>query len=178
MKQFVQNMKVFRTMPGRFLSVAVVLAAIFTFTPRAQADPGKGAVVTFITREGNLVFTTYTEDGLKVEIVFGAPGDFIRANPDGTLTIKVTATQVPMTISVPGETEGEWIPAWVGSGLFHSTDVVESTADGWVSTGEAGHQSYQFQLTGLADGSEWSLHALVVVVDYEVKVFNIDFHPK
>jgi hypothetical protein len=178
MKQLVQNLKVLRTISGRFLAVAVLAAAVFTFTPRIQAAPGKGAVVTFITRDGSLVFTTYTEDGLKVEIVFGAPGDFIRANPDGTLSVKVAATQAPMTISVPGEREGEWIPAWVGSGLFQSTDVVEPAGDGWVSTGEAGHQSYQFQLTSLADGGEWSLHADVAVVNYELKVFKIDFQPK
>ena len=178
MKQFVKNLKVLRTMSGQFLAVAVLAAAAFTFTPRAQADPGKGAVVTFITRDGSLIFTTYTEDGLKVEIVFGAPGDFIRANPDGTLSIKVTGTQAPMTISVPGDKLGEWMPAWVGSGLFHATDVVEPAGDGWVSTGEAGHQSYQFQLTSLADGSEWSLHAVVAVVNYAVKVFKIEFQPK
>ena len=178
MKQFVQNLRILRTMSGRFLAVAVLAAVTFTFATPAQGDPGKGAVVTFITRDGSLVFTTYTEDGWKVEIVFGAPGDFVRANPDGTLSIKVTATQAPMTISVPGEEEGEWILAWVGSGLFDSTDVVEPAGDGWVSTGEAGHQTYQFQLTSLADGSEWSLHAVVTVVDYEIKVFKIDFQPK
>jgi hypothetical protein len=178
MKKFVQNLKMLRTTTGRFFAVAVLAAATFTFIAPAQAGPTKGAVVTFITRDGTLVFTTFTPDGLKVEIVFGAPGDFIRANPDGTLLIKVTATQAPMTISVPGEKEGEWIPAWFGRGLFQSTDMVEPAGDGWVSTGEAGHQSYQFQLTSLADGSEWSLHADVTVVNYEVKVFKIEFQPK
>jgi len=178
MKQFVQNLRISRTMAGRFLAVAVLAAAGFAFTPCAQADPGQGAVVTFITRDGSLVFTTFTPDGFKVEIVFGAPGDFIRANPDGTLFIKVNATQAPMTISIPGEDEGEWIPAWVGSGQFQSTDVVVPEGEGWVSTGEAGHESYQFQLTSLADGSEWTLHAVVSVVDYEFKVLKIDFQPK
>ena len=178
MKQIVQNSKNFRRMSGSFLAVAVLAMAAFTFTPRIQASPGQGAVVTFVTRNGTLVFTTFTPDGLKVEIVFGAPGDFLRTNPDGTHFIKVDATQAPITISVPGDEEGEWIPAWVGSGLFQSTDVVEPAGDGWVSTGEAGHQSYQFQLTQLADGSEWTLHAVVTVVDYELKVLKIDFQPK
>ena len=178
MKQFVQNLKILRAMSGRFLVVAALAAAAATFTPRAQAAPGQGAVVTFLTRDGSLDYTAYTPDGLKVEIVFGAPGDFLRKNPDGTLSIKVTATQAPMTISVPGAKEGEWNPAWVGTGLFHSTDVVVPEGDGWVSTGEAGQQSYQFQLTSLEDGSAWVLHAEVAVVNYQFKVFNIEFHPK
>ena len=41
MKQFVQNLKVLRTMPGRFLSVAVVVAAALTINAPAQADPGR-----------------------------------------------------------------------------------------------------------------------------------------
>jgi hypothetical protein len=178
MKQLVQNSKVLRTISGCSLAVAVLAAATAAFPPRAQADPGQGEVVTFITRDGSLNYTAYTPDGLKVEIVFGAPGDFLRKNPDGTLSIKVTATQAPMTISVPGENEGEWIPAWVGTGLFHSTDVVVPMGDGWISTGEAGQQSYQFQLTSLADGSAWALHADVAVVNYQLKVFKIEFHPK
>ena len=48
----------------------------------------------------------------------------------------------------------------------------------YISTGEAGCKSYQFQLTRLVDGSEWSLHAVVVGVDYELKVLKIDFQPK
>lgn len=165
-------------MSGRFLAGAILAAAAFTFSPQAQADPGQGAVVTFITRDGSLDYTAYTPDGLKVEIVFGAPGDFLRENPDGTLSVKVTATQAPMTISLPGENEGEWIPAWVGTGLFHSTDVVVPMGDGWISTGEGGQQSYQFQLISLADGGAWVLHAEVTVVDYQFKVFKIEFHPK
>jgi hypothetical protein len=186
MKQFVQNSKVFRTIFGRFVALAVLTAAAFTLTPRVQAAPGKGAVVTFITRDGTLVFTAFTPDfttfypdgQLKLEIAFGAPGDFIRANPDGTLSVKVTATQAPLTISVLAD-NGEWIPALVGTGLFHSTDLVEPVGDGsYISTGQAGQQSYEFQLTRLADGSQWSLHAVVVDVNYEIKVFKIDFQPR
>jgi len=186
MKRFVQSLKVLRTMSGRFVAVAVLAAATFTLTPRAQAAPGHGASVTFITRDGTLVFTTFAPDfttfypdgQLKVEVVFGAPGDFLRANPDGTLSVKVTAPQAPMTISVLAD-DGKWIPELVGTGLFHSTDLVEPVGDGsYISTGQAGQQSYEFQLTRLADGSRWSLHAVVAVVNYEVKVFKIDFQPK
>ena len=186
MKQLVQNSKVLRTMSGRFLTVAVLAAAAFTLTPCAQAAPGQGAVVTFITRDGTLVFTAFTPDfttfypdgQLKVEVVFGAPGDFVRANPDGTLSVKVTATQAPITISVLAD-DGEWIPAFVGTGLFHSTDLVEPTGDlSYISTGQAGQQSYDFQLTRLVDGTEWSLHAVVVDVNFEIKVFKIDFQPR
>jgi hypothetical protein len=186
MKQFVQNLRVLRTMSGQFVAVAVLAAAAFTLTPPAQAAPGKGAVVTFITRDGTLVFTTFTPDfttfypdgQLKVEIDFGAPGDFLRANPDGTLSVKVTATQAPMTISVLAD-NGQWIPALVGTGLFHSTDLVEPVGDGsYLSTGQAGQQSYEFQLTRLADGSQWSLHAVVVYVNYEIKVLKINFRPR
>jgi hypothetical protein len=180
MKQFVQNLKVLRAMSGRFLSVAVVAAAL-TFTNGAKADPGQGAVVTFTERDGTGLLTTYSPDGqLMLQLVYGNPGDFVRLNPDRTLSLNGTATQAPMTVSVRVGVD-EYVPAWVGSGSFHSTDLVEPDPDpnfDYMSTGEARYWHIQGQLISLLDGSEWSLHVVVVEQDQEFKVLTIDFQPK
>jgi len=178
MKQLIQNMKVLRAMSGRFLSTAVVMAAVLTFTNPAQADPGQGAI--FLSRDGPQSLTTSSPDGLlKLEIVYdGTMGDFVRANPDGTLSINTTGTQAAMTVSVLDE--GEYIPAWIGSGSFHSTDLVEPSPDPdfhYMSTGEARYWHIQGQLISLLDGSEWSLHVVVVQQDQEFKVLTLDFQP-
>jgi len=179
MKQLVQNLKVLRAMSGRFLTVAVVAAAL-TFTNSAKADPGQGAVVTFTERDGTELLTTYSTDGeLMLQLVYGNPGDFVRLNPDGTLSISGTATQAPMTVSVR-VSEDEYVPAWIGIGSFHSTDLVEPDPDpnyNYMSTGEARYWHIQGQLVSLLDGSQWSLHVVVVERHQEYKVLAVDFQP-
>jgi len=179
MKQFVQNLKVLRTMPGRFLPAAVVVATALAFNTQVQADPGQGAVVTHIDRDLTGWFYAVSADGqLRLDVVLSGQGDFHRLNPDGTLTAQIVEPQAPMTVSVLGS-EGDWVPMWVGSGSFHDTGLVELAADGsFVGTNEADHLHVEGKLTNLLDGSEWSLLVVAVIVDYEFKELKIDLQPR
>ena len=179
MKQFVQNLKVLRTMSGRFIAVAVLAAAAFTFTTRAQADPGQGAVVTHIDRDRTGWYYTESADGqLRLDVVLSGQGDFFRLNPDGTLTAQVVEPKAPMTISVRGS-DGGWEPMWVGSGSLHDTGLVEQVADGsFAGTGEADHLHVEGRFTNLLDGSKWSLLVVAVVVDYQFKELKVELQPQ
>jgi hypothetical protein len=179
MKQFVQNLEVLRTMSGRFLAVAVLAAAAFTFTTRAQADPGHGAVVTHLDRDRTGWAYVESPDGqLRLDVVLSGQGDFFRSNPDGTLTFEVVEPKAPMTISVRGS-DGGWEQIWVGSGSYHDTEVVELAADGsFNSTGEADHLHVEGKLTNLLDGSKWSLLVVAAIVDYQFKALKIDLQPR
>ena len=178
MKQFVQNLKVLRTMPGRFLAVAVLAAAAFTFTTRAQADPGQGAVVMHFDRDRTGGYEAESPDGqLRLDVVTSGQGDFFRYNPDGTSTLQNVEPQAPVTLSVRGS-DGGWVPMWVGSGSFHITGLVELTADGFFEfTGEAYSLHVEGKLTNVLDGSEWSLLVVAVAQNYEVKKLKIDLQP-
>ena len=179
MKQFVQNLKIFRTTAGRFLAVAVLAAAAFTFTTRVQADPGQGAVVTHINR--NYTGWAYVEspDGqLRLDVVLSGQGDFFRHNPDGTWTLEVVEPKATMTVSVR-ESDGDWVPMWIGSGSYHNTELVEPAADGsFVGTGEVSHLHVEGKLTNVLDGSKWSLLVVAAIVDYEFKELKVDLQPR
>jgi hypothetical protein len=177
MKQFVQNLKVLRAISGRFLAVAVIAAAGFTVTTRAQADPGQGAVVTLIDRDATGGWWGVSPDGqLRLDVVLIGQGDFLRLNPDGTLTWQTVAPRTPMTVSVVGD-DGAWVPRWVGSGSFHETALVVLEPNGSLSeTGESTYIHVQGQLA-MADGSEWSLLVVAVEQNQEFKVLTIDLHP-
>jgi hypothetical protein len=179
MKQFVQNLKVLRKMSGRFRAVAVLAAAAFTFTTRAQADPGQGAVVTHIDRDRTGWYAAESADGqLRLDVVTLGQGDFFRHNPDGTWTLQVVEANAPMTLSVRGS-DGGWVPMWVGSGSLHDIGLVEPAANGVFDfTGEDDHMRVEGKLTNVLDGSKWSLLVVAVVVDYEVKELKIDLQPQ
>jgi hypothetical protein len=179
MKQFVQNLEVLRTMSGRFLAVAVLAAAAFTFTTRAQADPGHGAVVTHIDRDRTGYAYVESPDGqLRLDVVLSGQGDFFRHNPNGTWTLQIAEPKAAMTISVRGS-DGGWVPMWVGSGSYHDTELVERATDGsFNSTGEADHLHVEGKLTNLLDGSKWSLLVVAAIVDYEYKELKIDLQPR
>ena len=179
MKQFVQNLKVVRTMSGRFLAVAVLGAVAFTFATRAQADPGQGAVVTHIDRDLPGWFYTESPDGqTRLDVVFSGQGDFIRHNRDGTWTLQAVEPKATMTVSVRGS-DGGWVPMWVGSGSFHDTFLAEPASDGsFNGTGEVVHLHVEGKLTNLLDGSKWSLLLVAVVVDYEFKELKVELQPR
>ena len=179
MKQFVQNLKIFRTMAGRFLAVAVLATAAFAFTSPAQADPGKGAVVTHIDPDRTGWYEAISPDGqLRLDIVLTGQGDFFRLNPDGTLSLEIVEPKAPLTASTLGS-NGEWVPMWDGSVSFHSNDLVERAADGsFESTFEAFSFHVEGILTNRIDGSKWALLVAAVVVDYEIKLMKIDLQPR
>lgn len=165
-------------MSGRFLAVAVLAAAAFTFTTRAQADPGQGAVVTHIDRDRTGYYEAFTPDGLlRLDIVTSGQGEFFRHNPDGTWTLQSVDSQAPVTLSVPGS-NGGWVPMWVGSGSFHITGVVELTPDFFEFTGEAYSLHVEGKLTNVLDGSEWSFLVVAVAQNYEVKKLKIELQPR
>jgi len=165
-------------MSGRFLAVAVLAAAAFTFTTRAQADPGQGAVVTHIDRDLPGWFYTESADGqLRLDVVLSGQGDFFRHNPDGTWTLQVIEPKALLTVSV--RIDGGWVPMWVGSGSFHDTFLGEPAGDGsFDGTGEAEHLHVEGKLTNVVDGSKWSLLVVAVVVDYEFKELKVDLQPR
>jgi hypothetical protein len=179
MKQFVQKFEGLRTMSGRFLAGAILAAAAFTFTTRAQAAPGQGAVVTHIGRDLAGWFYTESADGhLRLDVVLSGQGDFIRHNPDGTWTLQNVEPKAPMTVSVSDGTGG-WVPMWVGTGSFHDTYLAEPAGDGsWNGTGEADHLHVEGQLTNLLDGSKWSLLVVAEVVNYEFKELKVELQPR
>ena len=179
MKQFVQNLKVLRTMPGRLLAVAVLAVAAFTFTTRAQADPGQGAVVAHIDPDRTGSYEAVSPDGqLRLDVVISGQGDFFRENPNGTWTLQSVEPQAPITLSVRGG-DGGWVPLWVGSGSFHITGPVEVTSDGFFDfTGEAFSLHVEGKLTNVFDDSEWSLLVVSVAQNYEVKKLKLDLHPR
>ena len=156
-----------------------VLAAAFTFTTRAQADPGQGAVVTHIDRDRTGWYYAESADGqLRLDVVLTGQGDFFRLNPDGTLTLEIVEPKAPMTVSVRGS-DGGWVPIWVGSGSLHSIDLVEQTADGsFGTTGEASSLHVEGKLANLLDGSEWSLLVVAVEQNYEFKKLKINLQPR
>jgi len=178
MKRFVQNLRVFGTMSGRFLATAIVAVTVMILTAPAQADPGTGAVVTFLERDGPGYFWAVTPDGqLALEVTTQEPGNHVRLNPDGTYSIDVTGTQAPMTLSVP-DGNGEWVVLWSGSGSFHSTDTVEPVGDdGYASTLEAFYMHVQGKLINQLDGSVWSLHVVAIIRNGEFQVLQIDLEP-
>ena len=176
MKQFVQNLKVLRTMPGRFLAVAVLAATAFTFAPRAQADPGKGAVVTHVDRDRTGHYWIVSPDGqLRLDVVLSGQGDFSRLNPDGTLTWEIVEPAAPMTVSVL--IGGSWVVLWEGSGSLHDTSLYVRENDGsWSNTRAYIH--VEGKLTYLPDGSKWSLLVVAVMQDYEFKELKIELQPR
>jgi hypothetical protein len=178
MKQFVQNLKVLRTISGRFLAVAVLTAAAFTFTTRAQAAPGKGAVVTHIAPDHTGWFYAVSSDGqLRLDVVTSGQGDFLRLNPDGTLTFEIVEPKASMKVSVL--INGDWVPMWEGSGSLHDNFLVVREADGSLSsTGEDDHMHVEAKLTSVGDDSKWTLRVVVAIVDYEIKQLQIDLQPK
>ena len=177
MKQFVKNLKIFRTMTGGFLSLAVVVATALTFN--AQADPGQGALVTHIDRDRTGYATAVSPDGqLRLDVVLSGQGDFFRLNPDGTLSLEIVEPKAPLTVSILGS-DGDWVPLWVGSGSLHDTGLVEPAPDGsLVGTDEADHIHVEGKLTYLLDGSQWSLLVVAAIVDYEFKELKIDLQPR
>lgn len=180
MKQFVQNLKVLRTMSRRFLAVGVLAAAAFVFTPRAQADPGHGAIVTHIDRDRTGgYYEAFSPDGqLKLDVATTGQGEFVRRNPNGSWTLQNVEPQAPITLSVRGS-DGGWVPMWVGIGSFHITGVVELTAEGFFDfTGEAYSLHVEGKLTNALDGSEWSFLVVAVAQNYEVKKLKIDLQPR
>jgi len=178
MKQFVQNLKIFRTMPGRILSVAVVVAAAFSFTTHAQADPGQGAVVTHFDRDGTGGYEAESPDGqLRLHVVTSGQGEFVRHNSDGTWTLQSVDMQAPVTLSVRGS-DGSWVPMWVGIGSFHITGLVEPADGVLYFTGEAYSLHVEGKLTNMLDGSEWSFLVVAVAQNYEVKKLKIDLQPR
>jgi hypothetical protein len=178
MKQFVQNLKVLRTMSGQLVAVAVLAAASFTFTTRAQADPGQGAVVTHIDRDRTGWFYAVSSDGqLRLDVVTSGQGDFLRLNPDGTLTLEIVEPKAPMKVSVL--VDGVWVPIWEGSGSLHDNFLVVREADGSLSsTGEDDHMHVEAKLTNVLDDSKWTLRVVVAIVDYEIRQLQIDLQPK
>jgi hypothetical protein len=179
MKRFVQSLKVLRTMSGRFVAVAVLAAAALTFTTRAQAAPGEGAVVTHIDRDLAGWFYTESADGqLRLDVVLSGQGDFFRHNPDGTWTLQTVEPKAPMTVSIRGN-DGGWVPMWVGGGSFHDTWMAEPAGDGtWNGTGEADHLHVEGKLTNLLDSSKWSLLVVAEVVDYEFTELKVELQPR
>jgi hypothetical protein len=179
MKQSVQDSKVIRTISGRFLAVAVLAASAFTFTPRAQADPSQGAVVTHIDRDLTGWFYAVSSDGqLRLDVVTFGQGDFLRLNPDGTLTLEVVEPKAAMTIRV-SDGNGGWVPMWVGSGSLHDNFLVMRETDGSLSsTGEDDHMHVEGKFTNVLDGSQWTLQVVVAIVDYELKQLQIDLQPR
>ena len=179
MKQFVQNLKVLRTMPGRFLSVAVVVAAALIINTPAQADPGQGAVVTHDDRDLTSGYYAESPDGqLRLDVALTGQGDFLRHNADGTWTLQIAEPQAPMTLSVRGS-GGGWVPMWAGSGSFHIIGLGEPAADGsFYFNNEAAYFHAEGKLTNVLDGSEWSLHVVAVIKDQQFKVLKIDLQPK
>jgi hypothetical protein len=178
MKQFVQNLKIPGTMFGRFLAVAVLTATAFTFTTRAQADPGHGAVVTHTDR--NLTSHYYAEspDGqLRLVVVLTGQGEFLRQNTDGTWTLQTSEPRAPITLSVRGS-DDDWVPMWVGSGSFHISGLVELGDGIQTFTGEATSLHVEGKLTNVLDGSEWSFHVVAEFQDYEIKKLKIDLQPR
>jgi hypothetical protein len=178
MKQIVQTSKVLRTTSGRFLAVAVLAAAAFTFTTRAQADPGQGAVVKHLDRDRTGGYEAESPDGqLRLDVVTSGQGDFFRHNPDGTWTLQSVEPQAPVTLSVRGS-DGDWVPMWVGSGSFHITGLVVLGDGSFDFTGEAYSLHVEGKLTNVLDGSEWSFLVVAVAQNYEVKKLKIDLQPQ
>ncbi len=165
-------------MPGRFLSVAVVVAAALTFNTQAQANPGQGAVVTHINPDATGNFFAVSPDGqLRLDVVLSGQGDFLRLNPDGTLTWQTANPKAPMTVSVL--IDGGWVPLWAGTGSMHATGLVVQEGDGSLSaTGEANYLHVEGNLTNQLDGSTWSLLVVAVQQDYEFKKLKIALQPR
>ena len=179
MKRFVQNLRIFRTMPGRFLPAAVVVATALAFNSQVRADPGQGAVVTHIDRDRTGSYEAVSPDGqLRLDVAISGQGDFFRLNPDGTLTLEIVEPKAPMTVSILGS-NGDWVPMWVGSGSLHDNSLIVQAADGsFESTGEATSLHVEGKLTNLLDGSKWSLLVVAVIRDYEFKELKIDLQPR
>ncbi|HUS36331.1 MAG TPA: hypothetical protein VM680_13350 [Verrucomicrobiae bacterium] len=179
MKQFVQNLKVLRTMSRRFFAVGILATATFVFTPRAHADPGHGAVVTHIDRDltGGSYQAISPDGQLKLDVVTTGQGEVVRLNPDGTLTLQSVEAQAPVTLSVRGS-DGEWVLMWAGIGSFHITGLVEATEEFFSFTGEAYSLHVEGKLINVLDGSEWSFLVVAVAQNYEVKKLKIDLQPR
>jgi hypothetical protein len=179
MRQFVQNLKIFRTTSGRLLAAAVVVATALATNTQAQADPGQGAIVTHIDRDRTGFATAVSPDGqLRLDVALTGQGDFFRLNPDGTLSLEIVEPKAHMTVSILGS-NGDWVPMWVGSGSFHNAELVEQEADGsFVGTGEASYNHVEGKLTNLLDGSDWSLLVVAVIRDFEFKELKIDLQPR
>jgi hypothetical protein len=164
-------------MSRRILAAAVFAA--FTFTNRAVADPGQGAVVGHIDRDHTGYYEAVSPDGqLKLDVLTSGQGEFIRHNPDGTWTLQSVEPQAPVTLSVRGS-DGGWVSMWVGSGSFHITGLVEPSPDGsFVFTDEAAYLHVEGKLTNVLDGSKWSLLVVAVAQNYEFKKLKIDLRPR
>jgi hypothetical protein len=171
MKQSVQNLTVFRAMSGRFLTVAVVAAAALAFNTQAQADPGHGAVVTHIDPDATGQLTAISPDGEKrLDVAITGQSDYIRRNPDGTLTWQAVEPQAAMTLSVPGSNE-PWDTEFIGYGTLAFHALVDEDLD---STGEETYLAVEGKLTRVKDRSEWLLHVVAVQKNQEFKVLKID----
>lgn len=119
MKPFVQILRNFRTRPGWLLFMAVVVVAALTFSAQAHADPSQGAIVMHIDRDRAGWFEAESSDGqLRLDVVLSGQRDFLRLNPDGTLTVEHVESKAPITVSILGN-DGNWVQLWVGSGSFH-----------------------------------------------------------
>lgn len=78
MQQLVQNLKILRAMPGRFLPAAIVVAAALAFNSRVQAGPIQGAIVTHIDRDRTGGYYAESADGqLRLDVVLSGQGDFL-----------------------------------------------------------------------------------------------------
>jgi len=174
MKQLIQNMNVLRTMSGRFLSTAAVVATVLTFTTTAQADPGQGAVVTHIDPGATSELTAISPDGqLRLDVAISGQSDYFRLNPDGTRTFQTVEPQASMTVSVLGS-DGAWEPMLTGYGTLAFQALVDENRN---ATGEATYLNAKGKLYA-ADGSEWSLLVVAVQQDQEFKVLKIDIQPE
>jgi len=173
MNQFVKNLKVFRAMSGRFLAVAVLAAAAFPFTTRAQADLGHGAVVTHIDPSATSEFTAISPDGQRrLDIAISGQSDYTRLNPDGTLTWQTVEPKAAMILSVPGSNE-PWESKFIGYGTLAFHALVDEDFN---STGEETYLAVEGKLTSVEDDSEWLLRVVAVQQEQEFKVLMIDLH--
>ena len=115
---------------------------------------------------------------MSLNVVLSGQGDFFRHNPDGTWTLQIAEPKAPMTLSVRGS-GGDWVPMWAGSGSFHIIGLGEPAADGGFDfTNEAAYLHVEGKLTNVLDGSEWSLHVVAVIQDYQFKQLKIDLQPR
>jgi hypothetical protein len=178
MKQLLRNLIRFQTSSRPTVITAIAVAIALIFSPHAQADPGRGAVVFHYDPDSTGWWSAVFPDGqFRLEIFLFGPGDFIRENPDGTLFVKENSTQAPMMLSVLGE-DGNWVETFLGIGSFHASGSVERIDGGSQTTGESLSFHVQGQFTNVFDGSPWSLHVLGAIRDWQLKAYKFDLRPR